>query len=261
MSNDIQNNFAAGGVRIGATAPTEVKSHPGLIKTSAISGVPLIKMRDIGKIYRTGSLNYEALKHVDLDINYGEYLIILGPSGSGKSTFMQILGCLSTPTSGSYMLAGKEVSSLTRNELAYVRNREIGFIFQSFNLLPQFTILENVALPLIYRGVRFEERTQRAASMLEKLGLATHLEHRANELSGGQQQRVAIARALVTEPDMILADEPTGNLDSKAGVEVMELLKEFSQSGKTVVVITHDSGLTRYASRTVHIRDGMLTQD
>lgn len=221
---------------------------------------PFIVMRDIGKTYSMGSVSYEALKHVNLTVNCGEYISIFGPSGSGKSTFMHIVGCLSTPTYGSYLLAGKEVSSLTRNELAYVRNRTIGFIFQSFNLLSQFTVLENIALPLVYRNVKLDERMQRAAEIAKRLGLEKHLQHHANELSGGQQQRVAIARALVTDPDMILADEPTGNLDTKVGAEVITILEELSQQGKTVIIITHDEKLAGHAKRIVRVRDGMVIE-
>jgi putative ABC transport system ATP-binding protein len=231
------------------------------VQSSGMSGMPLIQMCNIGKTYYTGAVSYEALKHVDLAIDYGEYVAICGPSGSGKSTFMQIVGCLSTPTSGSYLLAGKEVSKLTRNELAEIRNRKIGFVFQSFNLLPQFTIMENVALPLVYRGIGLEERSARAVAVLEQLGLATHLKHRANELSGGQQQRVAIARALVTDPDMILADEPTGNLDTKVGADVIDLLGQLAARGKTVVVITHDPQLAKKARRIVWVRDGVVSDD
>jgi putative ABC transport system ATP-binding protein len=221
-------------------------------------GNPLIQLQKVEKVYSTGVVNFCALKEIDLCIRARENIAILGPSGSGKSTLMQIIGCLSTPTSGSYLLDGKEVSTLTRNELASIRNRKIGFVFQSFNLLPQLTIVENVALPLVYRGTGSEERMELARDFLNQLGLSQHLKHRANELSGGQQQRVAIARALVTNPDIILADEPTGNLDSKAGGEVIALLGDLVNRGKTVVVITHDEKLAQKAEKIVYLQDGMI---
>ena len=221
---------------------------------------PLVKLRKLAKTYTTGKVHYEALKDINLDIARGEYLAILGPSGSGKSTLMQIIGCLSTPTSGSYVLAGKEVGKLSGNELAHVRNRTVGFVFQNFNLLAQLTVLENVALPLFYQGINLDERNAKAAAVLEKLGLARHLQHRSNELSGGQQQRVAIARALVTEPEIILADEPTGNLDSKSGAEVIALLSQLSDTGKTVITVTHDANLAKQARRVVYICDGRIDE-
>jgi putative ABC transport system ATP-binding protein len=219
----------------------------------------LIELQNICKTYSTETIHFEALKNVNLTIKHGEYAAILGPSGSGKSTLMQIIGCLSTPTSGSYFLNGEEVSNLNANQLAKVRNRNIGFVFQNFNLLTQLTVLENVALPLVYRGVSLKERNNAAYKVLQQLGIETHVEHRANELSGGQQQRVAIARALVTNPDMILADEPTGNLDTKAGQEVIKLLREFSSHGKTVITVTHDQELAKQAERVIYIRDGKIT--
>ena len=219
---------------------------------------PLVKLSDIYKTYNTGKVSYEALKAINLEIATGEYVAILGPSGSGKSTLMQIIGCLSTPTSGSYLLGGKEIGMLTGNDLARIRNRTVGFVFQSFNLLAQLTVLENVALPLFYRGISLGERSKMAAEILEKLGLTPFLKHRANELSGGQQQRVAIARALVTNPDIILADEPTGNLDSKSGADVIALLAELSLAGKTVITVTHDVKLAEHAKRIVYIYDGKI---
>lgn len=219
---------------------------------------PLIKLTDICKTYHTGKVSFVALKNVNLAINHGEYISIIGPSGSGKSTLMQIIGCLSTPTSGSYLLNNKEVSRLTRNKLATIRNQTIGFVFQNFNLLPQLNILENVALPLLYRGMGTNKRMALAREICEKLGLIPYLEHRSNELSGGQQQRVAIARALVTDPDLILADEPTGNLDSKSGGEVIELLEQFLSKGKTVIMVTHDGQLAKRAKRIIQIYDGSI---
>lgn len=219
---------------------------------------PLVKLSDIYKTYNTGKVSYEALKEIDLEITAGEYVAILGPSGSGKSTLMQIIGCLSTPTSGSYLLDGKEIAKLTSNDLARIRNRTVGFVFQNFNLLAQLTVLENVALPLFYRGINLGERSKMAAEILEKLGLTPYLKHHANELSGGQQQRVAIARALVTSPDIILADEPTGNLDSKSGADVIAVLAELSLAGKTVITVTHDVKLAEHAKRIVYIYDGKI---
>jgi putative ABC transport system ATP-binding protein len=218
----------------------------------------LVKLRDIGKTYTTGKVNYEALRDVNLEIRAGEYVAILGPSGSGKSTLMQIIGCLATPTRGSYLLAGKEIAKLSGDELARIRNCTIGFIFQSFNLLAQLTVLENVALPLFYRGIALHKRQQVAMAVLEKLGLDSHAEHNANELSGGQQQRVAIARALVIEPEIILADEPTGNLDSKSGAEVIALLSQLNGAGKTIITVTHDIKLAEQAKRIIYIYDGRI---
>ncbi|MGD9152960.1 MAG: ABC transporter ATP-binding protein [Gammaproteobacteria bacterium] len=217
---------------------------------------PVIKLIDICKTYYTGKVSFKALKNINLEINYGEYAAILGPSGSGKSTLMQIIGCLLTPTSGDYILSGRNVSKLKRNELAKVRNHQIGFVFQSFNLLAQVSLLDNVALPLLYQGVSTSERHARAKVLLEKLGLGEHLNHLPNELSGGQQQRVAIARALVNDPEVILADEPTGNLDSKSGQDVVNLFEQFSLQGKTVILVTHDLKLAERAKRVIEIHDG-----
>jgi putative ABC transport system ATP-binding protein len=218
----------------------------------------MIQLRNIGKTYHTGKIDFEALRNINLEISRGEYIAILGPSGSGKSTLMQIIGCLSTPTVGSYVLAGKEVSGLSGDELARVRNYNIGFVFQKFNLMPQLTAVDNVALPLVYRGINIAERTGRAKEVLEKLGLGAHFAHRSNELSGGQQQRVAIARALVTNPEIILADEPTGNLDSKSGAEVINLFEQFNIQGKTVITITHDVDLAKHAKKIVEMHDGEI---
>lgn len=219
---------------------------------------PLIELKNIGKTYATEKVTFEALKNINLNIHQGEYISILGPSGSGKSTLMQIIGCLSTPTVGDYFLDGQLVSQLSRNELAKVRNGKIGFVFQQFNLLPQADLIDNVSLPLFYSGVSIAKRHQKAAEILDRLGLSTHLKHRPNELSGGQQQRVAIARALVTNPDVILADEPTGNLDSKSGCDVIRLFEEFSAEGKTIIIITHDHEIARRTKRIINIQDGMI---
>jgi len=220
----------------------------------------IIKLKNIGKTYQTGKISFEALRNINLEIKRGEYIAILGPSGSGKSTLMQIIGCLSTPTTGSYTLAGKEVKGLSSDELAKVRNLYIGFVFQRFNLMPHLTVVDNVALPLVYRGVNTNERNERAKEILVQLGLSNHFEHRSNELSGGQQQRVAIARALVTNPEVILADEPTGNLDSKSGAEVVNLFNQLNAQGKIVITITHDADLAKHAKRIVEIHDGEIVK-
>ncbi len=223
-----------------------------------MSETALIEMHDICKTYHTGKITYQALKDVNLTINKGEYIAILGPSGSGKSTLMQIIGCLSTPTSGSYILDDKEVSKLKPNELARIRNHKIGFVFQSFNLLAQTSALDNVALPLVYRGIGLNKRRKMAEKYLEQLDMVSHKEHNPNELSGGQQQRVAIARALVTEPEMILADEPTGNLDSKSGADVIRTFEELSEQGKAIIIVTHDLEVAKRARRIINIHDGCI---
>jgi len=222
------------------------------------AGTPVIEMRGIGKTYRSGRLEVEALREVDLDVASGDFLAIVGPSGSGKSTLMNLLGCLDRPTAGTYRLAGTDVSGLSDDELAHVRNRTIGFVFQSFNLLPRTTALENVAMPLLYAGVGRSERNERARDALVRLGLEDRLTHEPSELSGGQQQRVAIARALVSRPAIILADEPTGNLDSASGADVLELLHELNGAGTTIVLITHDSDVAVAAKRSVRVRDGRV---
>ncbi|OGT06496.1 MAG: macrolide ABC transporter ATP-binding protein [Gammaproteobacteria bacterium GWF2_41_13] len=222
---------------------------------------PIVLMQAIRKTYQSGSMSFEALKGIDLQINAGEYIAILGPSGSGKSTLMHIIGCLSTPTSGRYVLNGREVGHLNRNELASVRSREIGFVFQSFNLLPYLNVLENVMLPLDYQGMAMAERVERSTAVIEQLGLLTHRAHRPNQLSGGQQQRVAIARALVTQPNILLADEPTGNLDSQSGNEVIKLFERFSSEGKTVILVTHDLAVAKRTRRIIKIHDGLITED
>jgi putative ABC transport system ATP-binding protein len=218
----------------------------------------VVALRDVGRVYESGRLAVTALAGVNLDVGEGEFLAIVGPSGSGKSTLMNIIGCLDRATSGEYFLAGTPVDELSDDELARLRSRTIGFVFQSFNLLPRTSAVENVATPLLYQGVGRRERHRRAAAALERLGLGERLAHEPSELSGGEQQRVAIARALVTEPALILADEPTGNLDSHAGAEVMRVLRELHQSGRTIVLITHDPDLAAEADRQVHVLDGRL---
>jgi putative ABC transport system ATP-binding protein len=221
----------------------------------------IIALQDVRKVYRSGSLEVEALAGVSLSIHAGEYVAITGPSGSGKSTLMHILGCLDVATSGSYLLAGEDVGEMSEEELAEVRNRRIGFVFQQFNLLPALTALRNVELPLVYAGVSRDERKRRALKALDRVGLGDRVDHRPGELSGGQQQRVAVARALVTEPAMILADEPTGNLDSHATADVLGLLDELCAAGGTIVLITHEPEVASHAQRTVRVFDGLIRPD
>jgi putative ABC transport system ATP-binding protein len=221
----------------------------------------MISMRQIRKVYSTGKVEVEALRGVDLEIGSNEYVAIVGPSGSGKSTLMNIVGCLDTPTSGEYVLSGERVGGLDRNRLAEIRNRRIGFVFQNFNLLPYATALENVELPLLFAGAAAKERRERASAVLDKVGLGDRLEHKPTELSGGQMQRVAIARALVNTPAILLADEPTGNLDSAAGKAIVSLFAELHASGQTIVLITHDAGIAKLASRVVQVRDGQIVED
>jgi putative ABC transport system ATP-binding protein len=221
----------------------------------------MIHMKAIRKVYSTGRVDVTALKGVDLDVGTNEYVAVVGPSGSGKSTLMNILGCLDSPTSGEYVLSGESVAGLDRNRLAEIRNKHIGFVFQNFNLLPYATALENVELPLLFAGVGAGERRERAAAMLEKVSLGDRMDHRPSELSGGQMQRVAIARALVNRPAMVLADEPTGNLDSASGRTIVDLFGELFAAGQTIVMITHDAGVARIASRSVQIRDGEIVED
>lgn len=221
----------------------------------------LIELQRVTKIYQLGELKFEALNISQLKIKKGEYVAILGPSGSGKSTLMNILGCLDNPTSGNYFFCDEEVSQLKRYQLARIRNQQIGFIFQSFNLLEYATALENVALPLIYAGIAARERLQRAENLLGKVGLHNRSKHRPNELSGGQSQRVAIARALVMNPTLILADEPTGNLDSRSGEQVIQLFEEMVDEGKTIIIVTHDLTLARRAKRVIKIFDGQIEDD
>jgi putative ABC transport system ATP-binding protein len=218
----------------------------------------IISLERVSRIYAMGHVDVPALDDVSLDVATGEFLAIVGPSGSGKSTMMHIIGCLDRPTAGTYRLAGTAVGDLGDDELARVRSRTIGFVFQSYNLLPRTTALDNVATPLLYQGVGRAERQRRAGAALERLGLGDRLHHEPTELSGGQQQRVAVARALVTEPALILADEPTGNLDSRSGAEVMGLLRELNDAGRTVVLITHDADVAAAADRQVHLLDGRI---
>ncbi|GIV36718.1 MAG: macrolide ABC transporter ATP-binding protein [Cyclobacteriaceae bacterium] len=221
----------------------------------------IIETHNIAKIYRMGSNEVRALQSITITINKGEYVAFMGPSGSGKSTLMNIIGCLDTPTSGTYILNNHEVSEMTENELAEVRNKEIGFVFQTFNLLPRATALENVALPLIYAGYSRSEREDRAMEVLESVGLADRWHHKPNELSGGQRQRVAIARALVNNPSIILADEPTGNLDSKTSYDIMNLFQELHDRGNTIIMVTHEDDIAHYAHRIIRLRDGLIEWD
>jgi putative ABC transport system ATP-binding protein len=222
---------------------------------------PVIELESIRKIYRTGALEVEALRGVTLSIEQGEYVAIMGPSGSGKSTLMHILGCLDVPTSGSYLLAGEDVSTMDEVELAEARNRRIGFVFQQFNLLPSLTALRNVELPLSYAGMSREHRRERAREALGRVGLGDRVDHRPGELSGGQQQRVAVARALASDPALLLADEPTGNLDSTATEDVLGLFGELHEQGRTVVLITHEAEVAERAARVIRIRDGEIASD
>ncbi len=222
------------------------------------SPAPLISLLGVSRIYDLGHIEVPALVDVDLEIRRGDFVAILGPSGSGKSTLMNILGCLDRPTAGTYLLEGRSVAELDDDALAQLRSRTIGFVFQNYNLIPRTTALDNVATPLLYQGVGRHEAIRRAGSALERLGLGDRLRHVPSELSGGQQQRVSIARAIVTNPSMLLADEPTGNLDSTSGAEVIELLHELHDEGRTVVLITHDSDVAAHADREIHVRDGRI---
>ena len=220
---------------------------------------PMLKMTGVRKTYSTGAVEVEALCGIDLAVDEGSYVAVMGPSGSGKSTLMHIIGCLDVPTAGTYELDGTDVSEMTEKELAEVRNRKIGFVFQQFNLLASLTALRNVELPMVYAGVPAAERRARAEAALAKVGLADRVQHRPGELSGGQQQRVSVARALVTNPALILADEPTGNLDSHSTNEILELFEELNDSGRTIVMITHELDVAERAKQIVHIYDGLLT--
>jgi putative ABC transport system ATP-binding protein len=221
----------------------------------------VISMSAIRKIYDTGKVKVEALKGIDLAVRPGEFVAVVGPSGSGKSTLMNLIGCLDTPTGGTYRLAGEDVAGLSRDQLADIRNRRVGFVFQNFNLLPQISAFENVEMPLLFGGVPPKKRRERVEQLLAKVGLADRMEHKPTELSGGQMQRVAIARALSMDPDILLADEPTGNLDTSSGGDVMSLFAELWQQGRTLVVITHDMSLARRAGRVVEVRDGRIIRD
>jgi putative ABC transport system ATP-binding protein len=232
-----------------------------LPRTVRPAGPLVIDIAGVTKQYRMGSETVHALRGVRLQIHRNEYLAIMGPSGSGKSTLMNMLGCLDTPTAGHYDFAGKNVATMVDDELAEIRNREIGFVFQTFNLLPRSNALHNVELPLIYAGIPKHERLERAREALENVGLGDRVHHRPNELSGGQRQRVAIARALVTRPSIILADEPTGNLDSKTGVEIMNLFEQLYAQGNTLIVVTHEEDVAQHARRIVRLRDGLIESD
>jgi putative ABC transport system ATP-binding protein len=221
----------------------------------------LIETRDLWKTYRMGDEDIHALRGVSIEIERGEYVAIMGPSGSGKSTLMNLIGCLDTPSQGTYLLNGKEVSLMNDNELARIRNEEIGFVFQTFNLLPRATALHNVELPLVYAGISKKARLEQAKAAIEKVELTHRMTHKPNELSGGQRQRVAIARALVNNPSILLADEPTGNLDSKTGIEIMALFARLHQGGNTIIVVTHEADIAAYAHRVIAIRDGQVERD
>ncbi len=225
---------------------------------AAVSSAPILALRGVGKIYSSGSLEVRALDGIDLIVDSGDFVAVLGPSGSGKSTLMHIVGCLDVPTEGTYELAGVDVSSMDERELAHVRNRRIGFVFQQFNLLPNLSAWRNVELPLVYAGVSRAERRARALEALAKVGLADRVDHRPGELSGGQQQRVSVARAIVTDPDLLLADEPTGNLDSTSTADMLDLFRDLHAQGRTIVLITHEHDVAAQANRSVTIRDGRI---
>lgn len=226
-----------------------------------MEGKAIIKIEGITKFYKVGTQTVKALRGVDLQIGSNEYVAIMGPSGSGKTTLMNILGCLDSPTGGIYVLNGTDVSKMNDDELAEVRNKEIGFVFQTFNLLPRYSALDNVMLPLIYAGDSRQEREKKAVSALENVGLSDRITHKPNELSGGQRQRVAVARALINNPSIILADEPTGNLDSKTSVDIMNLFEDIYKQGNTIIVVTHEEDIAKHARRIVRLRDGLIESD
>lgn len=240
--------------------PVETMSTESFSQDLVDSGV-VIKTEGLTKVYEMGAEQVHALSGIDLEIRKGEYVAIMGPSGSGKSTLMNLIGCLDSPSSGKYWLAGKLVSELDDDELAYIRNKEIGFVFQTFNLLPRATALHNVELPLIYNGTPAEERIEKAKKALERVDLTSRMTHKPNELSGGQRQRVAIARALVNSPSIVLADEPTGNLDSKTGEEIMMLFRTLHSQGNTIILVTHEHDIAQNAHRIIFIRDGKIASD
>jgi putative ABC transport system ATP-binding protein len=240
--------------------PVEMTSSESYRQDLVDSGV-VIRTEGLTKVYEMGAEQVHALSGIDVEIRKGEYVAIMGPSGSGKSTLMNLIGCLDSPSAGRYWLAGRLVSELDDDELAYIRNKEIGFVFQTFNLLPRATALHNVELPLIYNGTPAEERVEKAKQALERVDLTSRMTHKPNELSGGQRQRVAIARALVNDPSIVLADEPTGNLDSKTGEEIMNLFANLHQQGNTIILVTHEMDIAQHAHRVIFIRDGKIASD
>jgi putative ABC transport system ATP-binding protein len=240
--------------------PVETTATDSFRKDLVDAGI-VIKTQELAKVYEMGAEQVHALSGVDVEIRKGEYVAIMGPSGSGKSTLMNLIGCLDSPSKGKYWLAGRLVSELDDDELAYIRNKEIGFVFQTFNLLPRATALHNVELPLIYNGTPAEERIEKAKIALDRVDLTARMSHKPNELSGGQRQRVAIARALVNDPSIVLADEPTGNLDSKTGAEIMALFANLHQQGNTIILVTHELDIAQHAHRVIFIRDGKIASD
>jgi putative ABC transport system ATP-binding protein len=241
--------------------PVETSALPESYRQDLVDSGVVIRTEALAKVYEMGAEQVHALRGVDLEIHKGEYVAIMGPSGSGKSTLMNLIGCLDSPSSGRYYLAGRLVSELDDDELAYIRNKEIGFVFQTFNLLPRATALHNVELPLIYNGTPAEERLVRAKETLERVDLGQRMNHKPNELSGGQRQRVAIARALVNNPSIVLADEPTGNLDSRTGEEIMNLFENLHKQGNTIILVTHEMDIAQHAHRVIFIRDGKIASD